>query len=91
MIVLASISGKTLFESAEITLPGTGMVQIFVNGVLGPRGRVLVLRKGADGVFYDYPELTFRQRAAVELSAELGDKLKIQFFDCQSAGIEVRQ
>ena len=91
MNVLANFSGKSQFESAEITLPNTGIVQIFVNGVLGSSGRVIVLRKAADGVFYDYPELTFRQRAAVELSAELGDKLKVQFFDCQSAGIEVRQ
>lgn len=91
MIVLANITGKAVFEGPEITVPGSGPLQIFVNGVVGLRGRVLVLRKGADGVFYDYPELTFHKRAAVELSATEGDKFKVQFFDCLSAGIEIRQ
>lgn len=91
MAVLASITGKTTFESAEISVPGSGALQLFVTGSLGPRGRVLLLLKGADGAFHHYPELTLSRRAAIELQAQAGDKVKLKFVACIAAGAELRQ
>lgn len=90
MLVLANLTDKTTFESLEITAPTDGQLQIFVNGVVGLSGRVSVLRRDANGVFFDYPELTFFNRTAVEMSVATNDRFKVQFTGCISAGIEIR-
>lgn len=91
MPLLASFTGKTAFESPEITIPATGAVKVFINGSLGPRASVLIKLKGVDGPFHAYPELTFARAAALELGLEAGDKIKVQFVNCTAAGVEVRQ
>jgi hypothetical protein len=91
MAKLLTVLGKTDFESAEITVPTNGGVQVFVNGDVGQTGRVQLLLKGADGVFYGYPSLSFFAPAAVEITLQAGDIFKAAFTKCTSANIEVRQ
>lgn len=90
MAVLASYSAKTTFESPEITVTTKGPVQLFVNGKVNG-GQVVFSLKASDGTFYEYPELSFTTPAAREFNLLAGDKLKVVFRGCVSAGAEIRQ
>lgn len=91
MAVLASITNQQDYLSpAEINVPASGPVQLFISGSIG-RGRVVLLLKGADGVFHAYPELIFRELTAGQLNLLVNDKLKVQVIDCTAVNVEVRQ
>lgn len=92
MAVLDHFTDKQTFESAEITIPATGPVQLLVRGGFGADGLVRLLLKGADNQFHAYRELTFQDHnSAVEIGLFAGDVVKLVFTDCSSASAELRQ
>lgn len=91
MSTLASLTNQQN-AIVPVTIPSTGEVQIFIRGQLGPKGRVLIKLKGADGRFHAYEDLVFiATGAARAINLFSGDQLQIECVDCTAASVEVRQ
>ncbi|WP_315807488.1 hypothetical protein [Pseudomonas sp. C9-3] len=88
-LLLALINKQASTDT--LTVPEAGDVQLFVRGTLGPKGRVIVSLKGADGQFHTYPDLVFTEVAARTISLLKNDQLRIECVTCTAAAVEVRQ